>query len=100
MNRIFQLNFLFLDRKHRAVISIGGDKKEPFIHVQLIDSLFKMIFPCEHIRYKGLEGYKKLELYKDPFIKKLIDAIASEIEREFNGSYAKVKNILGYLRIV
>jgi hypothetical protein len=99
MSRIFQLSFSFLNRNHRALISISGNKTEPFIHVQLIDSLFKMLFPCEHIRYKGFEGYKNLEIYKDPFIRKLIDAIACEIEKEFNESYAKVKSILSYFRM-
>ena len=78
MSRIFQLDFLFLNKKHKALISIGSDVREPYIHVQIIDSLFKLLFPTEHIRYRGIDGYKKLELYKDPFIKKLIDAIGGK----------------------
>ena len=97
MSRIFQLDFLFLNKKHKALISIGSDVREPYIHVQIIDSLFKLLFPTEHIRYRGIDGYKKLELYKDPFIKKLIDAIGVEVAKEMNGNYAKVKNLLSYL---
>jgi hypothetical protein len=98
MGRIFQLNFSFLNRKHRALISIGNSLKEPYVHVQLIDSLFQKLFSTEHIRYKGVHGYKYLELYQDPFLRKLIEAIAVEVENEINGNYAKVKSLVNYFR--
>jgi|SRR6476646_7057419 hypothetical protein len=98
MGRIFKLDFSFLNRKHRALISVGNHPTEPYVHVQLIDSLFQNLFNTEHIRYKGLEGYKRLEIYKDPFLKKLIDTIANEVEKEIAGNYAKVKSLMNYFR--
>ncbi|HEY0579652.1 MAG TPA: hypothetical protein VGC75_02995 [Candidatus Nitrosocosmicus sp.] len=98
MGRIFQLNFSFLNRKHRALISVGNNLKEPYVHVQLIDSLFKKLFSTEHIRYRGMHGYKYLEIYQDPFLKRLLEVIAVEVEKEVNGNYAKVKSLVNYFR--
>ena len=96
MSRIFNLDFLFLNQNHKALISVNSNANEPYVHVELLDSIFKKILPTGHIRYKGYQGYKKLSIYNDPFIRKIIDTIASEIEREICGNYAKVKSLLEY----
>ena len=97
MGKIFNLEFQFLNRKHNALVSVNSDKADPYIHIQLIDSLFKNFF-SEHIRYKGFNGYKKLEQYKDPVARKLIDRIGAEVEKELACNYAVVKNLFSYFR--
>ena len=100
LGRIFNLEFLFLNQKHKALISVNSDYQEPYIHIQLIDSFCKKFFSTEHIRYKGLNGYKNLEGYKDPLFRKLIDSIANEVVKELNGNYNKVKSLFDYFRYV
>ena len=96
--KIFNLEFRFLNKNHRALVSVNSNRTEPYIHVQLTDSFFKKIFSLEHIRYKGLTGYKALDQYKDPFLRKVIDSIASEVEKELDQNYAIVKSLLNYFR--
>ena len=98
MGKIFNLEFSFLNKKHKALVSVNNNPSDPYIHIQLIDSIFKNFFSLEHIRYKGFSGYKKLEQYKDPFLQKIMERIGSEVEKELARNYAIVKNIFSCFR--
>lgn len=97
MSKIFNLEFSFLNQRHSALISVNSNQLEPYVHVQLINSIFKQIIPTGHIRYRGYEGYKKLDIYHDPFIRKIVDVIANEINSKLNYQYSNVKNLFSYM---
>jgi hypothetical protein len=80
------------------LVSINNNPSHPYIHIQLLDGFFKKVFFLEHIRYIGIYGYKKLDQYKDPLLRKLIEKIATEVEKEVTQNYAVVKNLLSYLK--
>jgi hypothetical protein len=98
MAKIFNLQFDFLNQQHKALVSVNSNQKEPYIHIQLFDSLFKKNRSLEHIRYQGFDGYKELPAYRDPFIQKLMEKIAYEVEKELSYNYGMVKYLFSCLR--
>jgi hypothetical protein len=100
MARIINLEFHLFDKPQNALVSLGGDEKHPFVHVELTDSFYQGFFGIQHVRYKGFDGYKALGFYKkDVFLRRLFDALAQELERELSRNYAKVRNLFHHMKM-
>lgn len=63
---------------HKAIVSVANGT----YHIQVLDRLIKTVFNCEHLKYKGEDGYLELNQYKDPLAKNLLDRIIVAVEKE------------------
>jgi hypothetical protein len=93
MAKIFLLQFQFLNQHHTALVSAGKNAGQPYIHIQFIDHLTIYLLSTEHIRYKGFNGYRRLNLFNDPAINKLIERLALQIERNLTGGWCIVRKL-------
>ena len=98
MGKIFRVEFLFVNNKHQALVSVYQKEDRPRYHIQLIDGYLKKVFSAEHIRFEG-DGYKKLEWYKNLFTREIMNRMISAIDREINQRSGMMRFLFQGLRI-
>ena len=94
MGKIFTIKIVNDLYDHQALVSVLYFQGGPFFHIQLIDPLSKEIFQLEHIRYKGMNGYKFCDVYNNDLSEKLIGRIANAIEQKLTGKTAIIRSLL------
>lgn len=78
---IIRMDFNVGNLMHSALVSISGDAKENFIHVQLLQSFFKKVFGVEHIRFRNQNGNIELEDIRFPFMRDIATTVNKNLGR-------------------
>jgi hypothetical protein len=76
--KIFSVEFKYINKMHRAIVSVANGT----YHIQVLDRLITTVFCVEHLKFRGDDGYQYLDQYKDPLAKNLLDRIISAVENE------------------
>lgn len=79
---IKKIDFKFSNLMHSALVSVIGDTREAFIHVQLINSFLRKVFGVEHIRFYNYNGEIILKEAKHPFLYQVAKLVASKVDEE------------------
>jgi hypothetical protein len=91
MGKIFSIEIEYDIYKHLAVVSVLDFNEGPFFHIQLVDPFLKEIFQLEHIRYKGIDGYRYCDLYNNDLSVVLLDRMVKAIEHKLSGKTAIIR---------
>jgi hypothetical protein len=95
--KIYHMEVAHQDQPQKLLVSVNSNSDQPYVHIQLFDGILRKLLP-EHIRYRGWTGYRTLPLYRDLFIRKLLDRLAMEVEKELNTQRAVIRSLLDFLR--
>lgn len=83
MSKIFSVEFKYINKMHKAIVSVANGT----YHIQVLDRLIKTVFNGEHLKFYGDDGYQTLWQYNDPLAKNLLDRIISAVEKEIYSSH-------------
>jgi alpha-galactosidase/6-phospho-beta-glucosidase family protein len=93
MKKIFSVAFTYLNYKSKAIISVAQNEDQSYYHIQFIDKGINHLLFTQHIRYKGDDGYKYLDLYLHPSCRELLEVINSAIRKELRRTTPIIKRL-------
>jgi hypothetical protein len=93
MGKIFSIEIEYDIYKHLAVVSVLDHEDNRFFHIQLMDPFLKEIFQIEHIRYKGMDGYRYCDLYNNDLSVVLLDRMVNAIQQKLSGKTAIIRSL-------
>lgn len=83
---IKKIDFKFSDLMHSALVSVVGDAKEAFVHIQLINSFIRKVFGVEHIRFYHHNGEITLQEGKHPFMYQIAKLVNSQVNEDLKNA--------------